>query len=71
VHSQVAAALHVVVHLVRGPGGVRRVGEVAVLSVGRDGRVSSMPALTHGPGGAATPGPGADRLAELLERVSP
>ena len=45
VHAQVAAALHVVVHLQRDADGLRRVGEIGVLSVGRDGRVASTAAL--------------------------
>lgn len=65
VHSQVAAALRVVVHLQRGTDGVRRVSEIGVLSVGRDGRVHSTPALRTR-GVATTPGPAAHTLAELL-----
>jgi pilus assembly protein CpaF len=55
VHSQVAAALDAVVHLHRGPDGVRRVVEVAVLDRNPDGTVRVVPAATrHGPGPAAT-----------------
>jgi pilus assembly protein CpaF len=43
-HSQVAAAVNVVVHVTR-EGGRRRVGEVAVLARGADGLVVARPAL--------------------------
>ena len=65
VHAQIAAALHVVVHLVRDDER-RRVSEIGVLSAGRDGRVRSIPALLHGRGGATTAGPAAGVLDELL-----
>ena len=69
VHAQIAAALHVVVHLVR-DAECRRVSEIGVLSAGRDGRVRSIPALLHGRGGSTTAGPAADVLDELLAGVA-
>ncbi|RAY14959.1 pilus assembly protein CpaF [Actinomadura craniellae] len=66
VHSQLAAALDVVVHLVREPGGPRRVAEVCLLDRGADGLVTAFPAVTFTPGGALVLGPAADRLAERL-----
>jgi pilus assembly protein CpaF len=64
-HSQLAAALDVVVHVGR-PDGRRRVEEVAVLSRGVDGYVSATPAVTFASDGAIRTHQGADRLAELL-----
>ena len=46
VHSQLAAALDVVVHCVRDRGGARRVAEVAVLRQGPDRRVAAVPAVS-------------------------
>ncbi|GGW95762.1 TadA family conjugal transfer-associated ATPase [Streptomyces chryseus] len=47
-HSQLAAALGVVVHLARGPGGSRRVAEVHVLERDPAGLVVTVPALRWG-----------------------
>lgn len=47
-HSQLAAALAVVVHLARGPGGMRRVAEVHVLERDAAGLVVTVPALRWG-----------------------
>ena len=66
VHAQVAAALHVVVHLQRDADGLRRVGEIGVLSVGREGRVASAAALLPDRSGATRPGPAAPVLDALL-----
>ncbi|MDX3077983.1 TadA family conjugal transfer-associated ATPase [Streptomyces sp. MI02-7b] len=62
-HSQLAAALSVVVHLVRDRSGRRRVAEVHVLERGADGIVGTVPALRDG-----ERGPGWARLATLCER---
>ncbi|MFJ4985667.1 TadA family conjugal transfer-associated ATPase [Streptomyces sp. NPDC088732] len=62
-HSQLAAALSVVVHLVRDRSGRRRVAEVHVLERGADGIVGTVPALRDG-----ERGPGWPRLAALCER---
>ena len=66
VHAQVAAGLHVVVHLTRDPDGRRRVGEIGVLSVGRDGYVRSESALRMHRTGSAIEGPAAGALVGLL-----
>jgi len=66
-HSQLASALHVVVHLGRADGR-RRVEEVAVLRRGADGYVVAVPAVTFDRGGDIRTHDGADRLAELLCR---
>ena len=62
-HSQLAAALSVVVHLVRDRSGRRRVAEIHVLERGRDGLVGTVPAVL-----GAERGPGWARLAALCER---
>jgi pilus assembly protein CpaF len=68
VHSQLASALDAVVHVARGPGGTRRVSEVAVLERGRDGLVSATPALTFTTDGATLEHAGAGLLGGRLER---
>ena len=50
-HSQLAAALNVVVHLTRGPDGQRRVAEVCVLRRGHGGLVEAVPAFVQSPAG--------------------
>ncbi len=64
-HSQLAAALSVVVHLVRDASGRRRVAEIHVLRRGADGLVGTVPALVREPGGRLDRGPGWQRLTEL------
>jgi pilus assembly protein CpaF len=58
VQAQAAAAFDAVVHLIRGPDGVRRVVEVAAVCAGRDGSVQVQMALrrnaTEQGGGNAT-----------------
>ncbi|MFI0943336.1 TadA family conjugal transfer-associated ATPase [Streptomyces sp. NPDC021020] len=63
-HSQLAAALSLVIHLARDATGLRRVAEIHVLTRGADGLVTTLPAL-HGPAGPLTRGPGWPRLATL------
>ncbi|WP_084713196.1 TadA family conjugal transfer-associated ATPase [Streptacidiphilus rugosus] len=63
-HSQLGSALDAVVHLVRGPGGRRRVAEVCVLSRGGGGLVTAVPAVRFPPAGGQEPGPGWAHLAE-------
>jgi pilus assembly protein CpaF len=63
VHSQLAAALQVVVHLERSRDGQRRVAAVGVLCR-QDDHVAVVPALLRGGG----EGPGTDDLAALLGR---
>jgi pilus assembly protein CpaF len=60
-HSQLAAAVHCVVHLRRSPAG-RVADEICVLAAGPSGRVTAVTAW-HRDG---RPAPGADRLAGLL-----
>ncbi len=68
-HSQLASGLRLAVHLVRArDSGRRRVAEVCVLERGPDGLVHSEPAWTwDGRAPAGTRGPGAARLAELVD----
>ncbi len=67
-HSQLASAVHVVLHLTRGPDGARRLRQVAVLERGTDGLVTMVPALDVDDGGTVRPGPGADALAARIGR---
>jgi pilus assembly protein CpaF len=64
-HSQLAAALSVVLHLVRGRDGKRRIAQVHVLERAPSGLVVTVPALRWRQD-AFGYGPGWDRLAELL-----
>lgn len=66
VHSQVAAALDLVVHVVRERDGVRRVAELHVLERGDDGWVRPVSAVRFEPVGVMRPGPGHQRLVALL-----
>ncbi|MDQ6649254.1 MAG: TadA family conjugal transfer-associated ATPase [Actinomycetota bacterium] len=64
-HSQLAAAVQVVIHLGRDRTGQRRVVELDVLSTGADGLVSALPAVVFKPAGAVW-GPGGPRLRRLV-----
>jgi pilus assembly protein CpaF len=66
-HSQIASALQVVVHLVRPRRGVRRVREIAVLEPGPTGLVAAAPAVVFDETGNGSAGPGARRLEAVLE----
>ena len=66
VHSQLAAAVDVVVHLVRPRSGVRYVHELGILRPGLDQVVHCEPAVVFAPDGTARHGPGADRLDAIL-----
>jgi pilus assembly protein CpaF len=60
-HSQLAAAVQAVVHLVRGRDGQRRVTAIAALQRDATGQVRVLPALTASPGGVSS-GEGLDVL---------
>ncbi|WP_425555489.1 hypothetical protein [Kitasatospora kazusensis] len=63
VHSQLSAALDVIVHLVRDPGtGLRRVSEIHMLEGDDRGLAVTTPAVTFTARGDCEPGPGWDRL---------
>ena len=78
-HAQMGAALHVVVHVVRRRDGRRHVAEIGVVDgvvAARDrsdhhadprGLVHVVPAVVAEPGGGMREGPGAERLAMLLQ----
>ncbi|MGW6377429.1 TadA family conjugal transfer-associated ATPase [Rhodococcus sp. NPDC055112] len=63
-HSQLAAAVQVVLHVHRAADGRRRLAQIGVLDRDESGQVSVLPAWTPAAGRC----PGADRLADLLER---
>ena len=65
-HSQLASAVDVVLHLARGPGGVRQLRQVAVPAREASGTVTMVSALDLADDGSARFGPGADRLAAVL-----
>ncbi|WP_107764325.1 TadA family conjugal transfer-associated ATPase [Nocardioides terrigena] len=68
VHSQLAAALDVVVHVARGPDGVRRVAQIGVPSRGADGLVSLEVAVSFDAAGRVERGPAARDLARRISR---
>jgi pilus assembly protein CpaF len=65
--SQLASAVDLVLHLHRRRDGVRRLRDVGVV-VRRSDEVAVLPAVTFTDDLAAVPGPGFDRLEELLAR---
>lgn len=65
-HSQFASAVDVVLHLARGPDGLRRLRQIAVPTRDPTGTVSMAVALDLTPDGGARVGPGADQLAAVL-----
>lgn len=65
VHSQLASALDVIVHLGRDRGAVRRLRQLAVLSREESGLVRSVPALTF-TDDVVEEGPGRARLEQVL-----
>jgi pilus assembly protein CpaF len=67
VHSQLASAVDVVLHLSRDRAGRRRLGEVAVLARRADGVVEAAPAVRFAPDGSVTEHETADALARLLD----
>lgn len=69
VHSQIAAALDLIIHLVRDPGGGRRrIAELSLLVRRPSGLVEAEPALTFTPDGRTVAGPA---HSILIERLSP
>jgi pilus assembly protein CpaF len=65
VHSQLAAALDVVIHLVR-DGARRRVAEICVFERGPEGLVTVIPAVLFARDGTIAHGPGMPALQDLL-----
>lgn len=66
VHSQLASAVDLVVHLQR-EDGVRRLAEIGVVRRQRDGLVEVAPAVSFDRDGAPAEGPGATHLATVLQ----
>jgi pilus assembly protein CpaF len=70
VHSQLAAALDVVVHVTREPaGGRRRVAEICVFQRAADGLVEVIPAVTYATDGTTTSQRGMPQLEARLAGV--
>ena len=67
-HAQVASALDLVIHVRRGPDGVRRVSEIGVVHQDEAGLVQVVCALALDSQGVASLGPGGSQLDRLLER---
>ena len=67
-HSQMASAIHVLIHLGRGQRGQRTVEQIAVLQRGNGGEVRAEPAVTFGPDGTIETHLGADVLGRWLNR---
>lgn len=65
-HSQMGAALDVVIHCTRSASGRRRVAEVAVLTMGEGRQLTAVPAVSFTADGAVEEHPAAAQLAELL-----
>ena len=70
-HSQLAAAVHVVVHIARIARGVRQVTSVGVVHRDRADLVTVQPALVLDGSGVVTTGPGARLLSNLIEASAP
>ena len=66
-HSQLAAAVQVVVHVVRARTGRRRVGALSLLDRDRDGLTQVVPALALDESGAVHEAVGAGRLRAMLQ----
>ncbi|MBB6174157.1 pilus assembly protein CpaF [Nocardiopsis mwathae] len=66
VHSQLAATRVLVIHLVRDPGGRRRVADVRVLRRASSGSVRTVPAVTFTADGSITEHEGAPELADRI-----
>ncbi|GAA2442314.1 TadA family conjugal transfer-associated ATPase [Actinomadura vinacea] len=70
VHSQLAAALEIVVHLVRAPpNGTRRVAEICLLRRAPNGLVGVVPAVSFTSTAEAVLAPGATTLAARLNHL--
>lgn len=70
-HSQLASAIDVVLHLTRGPGGARRLAQVAVPVRTSDGLVATAVALEVAADGTVHEGPALARLLDVIESRGP
>lgn len=68
VHSLLASALDLVLHVTRDAAGRRRLGEVALFDRTDSGLVEAVPAVVFRNDGTCVAGPAATRLAELLDQ---
>jgi len=68
-HSQMASAIHVLIHLGRGGHGQRRVEQIAVLRRAHGGEVHAAPAVTFGHDGTIETHPAADLLGTWLNQT--
>lgn len=68
VHSQLASALDVVLHLDRTRQGTRHLAEISVPSRSADGMVTMASAVSFSASGTVREGPAAEHLALLLDR---
>ena len=68
VHSQLASAVDIVLHVARDRDGVRRLAQVGLPERDPSGLVTIAPAVVFGAGGVLGRGPAAARLEELVER---
>ena len=68
-HSQMASAIHVLIHLGRGHRGQRRVEQIAVLRRGQGGEVRAAPAVTFGADGTIETHAAADLLGTRLNQA--
>jgi pilus assembly protein CpaF len=68
-HSQLAAAVDVVLHMARDRDGRRRLAEIAVLERDPSGLARTASAATVDRDGGLASGPGAGRLLDLLDRA--
>ncbi|MEU4288963.1 TadA family conjugal transfer-associated ATPase [Kribbella sp. NPDC026596] len=59
IHSQIASAVHAVIHLSRDPHGTRRITEIHTLTRRPDGQVATTPAVTFHPNATTTLHPSA------------
>ena len=66
-HSQLAAAVQVVLHVHRSSSGARRLTQIGVVTRDEHGRVTIVPAWSHDTG----EGPSVDRLRHLCSRRGP
>jgi len=67
-HSQMASAIHVLIHLGRDHRGQRRVEQIAVLRRAHGGEVEAVPAVTFGADGTIETHPAADLLGTWLNQ---
>jgi pilus assembly protein CpaF len=67
VHSQLAAGVRAIVHLVRDPDGQRRVGSIGVVEREPSGLVAEIPAVEFTP--QPVERPASKRLAKLIARA--